>query len=229
MLQTGGEFYLHNSRLVMDDFYSPFRVFDREEYLSTGIEEWYWETFYDYDNRDRYTISYLNVPLMLGFQNKKYYFLAGAKVGFDLQTKSQTTAILRNTGLYDYSIEEIENIPGRFFTRQERGRVHDLRLGFNTTASAEMGFYLGDQSSSSNVRYRLALFADYGLMNINTHKPKEDIMLYAPDFFYRPELNSFVKSYFFEGRKMNTFYVGLKFTVVFGIRERQNCLWSLCP
>jgi hypothetical protein len=227
ILQVGGEFYRHSSLLALDDFDRTFRLLDKEELLN-GREEWYNETFYYSENRDKYTLSYVNIPLMLGFQKNRFYFLAGAKFGFSLQAQSQTTTTLRNTGKYDYSIDEIENIPGRFFSREETGRLHDLSFGFNTTASAEMGFYFGSRENNSRTKYRLALFADYGLLNINPHKSKEEILLYDPMNFQRPELNSFVKSSVFSDKTLNTFYTGLKLTVVFGLRQRAECRWLLC-
>ena len=223
MLQTGAEFNLHNSKLALDDFIAYFDMLDsdnpREEYI--GIFEYS-------GSMDKYTMSYVNVPLMLGFQWERFYFLAGAKAGFNIQATSQVTTTLETAGLYFDAIEPFRNIPGRFYTREVEENPNSLKLGLNTVASAELGFYLGDRATKNKTRYRLAVFCDYGLMNIDLNKPKENLLLIEPYISHQPVMNSFVKSDIFRNSHLNTFYAGVKFTVVFGLRERQNCLWILC-
>ena len=221
ILQTGVEFYWHNSRLAIDDFTQTF-------WMTYTPDESFEGRFRYWDVRDRHTISYLNLPLMLGFQRQRFYFLAGMKFGFNLQAQSRTTYMLKTTGRFEDGIGWMENIPGRFYTREIRENPNSLTLGFNPVASLEFGFYLGEQTRTATTRYRLALFADYGFMNINTQQSIGDLLLFEPHVSRRPVMNSFTTSDFFTNKNLNTFYIGLKFTVLFEIRQRRICLWNMC-
>ena len=219
IFQIGGEFYRHNSVLRMDNFSEDFRMLYNENESFTG-------NFNFANTRDRIIMHYVNIPLMVGFRQNRFYFLAGGKLGFDLQQgQSQVSSTITATGSFDCGFgPPMQNVPGRFGTWQVREDAHSLNFGMNAAASVEFGFYLDDNVNGA-VRHRLALFADYGLLNLNTFQPKQELLLFVPYVSQRPTINNFVKSTAFSDRHLNSFYIGLRYTVLFRLRERCNCLW----
>ena len=220
-LQIGAEFYRHNSVLRMDNFTEFYRMFYTVDEAFTG-------RFAFSDTRDRIIINYVNIPLMLGFRQNRFYFLAGGKFGIALSGESRVSSTMHITGLFDDGIDWMDNIPGRFGIWQVAESPSSMDFGLNAAASVELGFYLGN-NINNNIRHRLALFADYGLFNLNTFEPKQELLLFEPNVSHRPTINNFMKTTAFSSdRHLNTFYIGLRYTIVFGIRHRFPCLWNMC-
>ena len=67
------------------------------------LDGWKFDYVYNVnDRRDRYNDVAVQVPLMVGMQHKRFYFLAGVKVYAHLWTKTKSTASIETYGDYCY-------------------------------------------------------------------------------------------------------------------------------
>ena len=217
MFQTGAEFNYHASGLKLDDF-----TFDKEGLLDTEGEG-YTGHYRFSQSVDHYQYGYVNIPFLLGMRMGKTYFLAGAKVGLNVLASSTVESAITASATYDRFIEDFENMPNHNLGTTFREDDYAIGLGLNCAVSAEVGLYLGsaEKQKKNAPQYRLALFADYGVLDINTARTVENLVLESMTANnYQPYLNNFMKSH---DMGVNAFCVGLKFTVSFGIEGRRDC------
>lgn len=182
----------------------------------------------------------LNIPVMFGAEFNSVYFLVGAKAELGLMNnysmKSNVTTMLQDPML----IDELGNMPTHdlgTFPLENKG---SMKLGFDLTASLELGVCLDDWMPANmkeigegvtrrQLSYRLGLFADYGLLNINANTttdillnsdnmsvegdkitlPAKDIAQLKPRTVFNTKMA--------EDKSVNSFVIGAKFSVLFGI------------
>lgn len=186
-------------------------------------------------NSDSYRFLNVNVPLMLGFRVRSFYFLTGGKVGLNLFAESNTATTVLSTGTYPALIDDLENMPNHSFLKREEKGIFSGKFPRNTYLSVEMGFYMNDKSynktkynleeSGNKIKYRLSVFADYGLMNLREDSNNENLTLEREDVAspYRPYLNSLIRSEMMRGSVVNSLFAGLRFTVLLGFEQKQDC------
>lgn len=215
-MQTGVDFTYSKSAFELNQFVVDIEnLYDDEGDKYTG----HW-TFSE--NYDRYKLGDINIPLLFGARFNKAYFLAGAKLGINVMGNSTTEAYVKKTGTYDKFIGVFEDMPNHNFGTSKEVAEYPISLSFNCSASAEFGIYLGNKKDSkkkNNPSYRLAAFCDYGLLNVNNYKNEELVLNRSTNEFI-PYLNNFM---FSNNMKTNTFFTGIKFTVLFKMKERQDC------
>ena len=149
-------------------------------------------------------VTSLQIPLLLGGQWGKFYFLTGAKFDYALYTINHLKA-------------DQETIKGSI-TYQKR----DSTISFkpNLMVSAELGFRLGDVFEETGfdvpnpiAQYRLALFADVGVLPIN--KEAQNSLIENGNVMSCRETKD---------AKFKSFMVGIKFTVLFRLPKKKVCL-----
>lgn len=146
------------------------------------------------DLTTRTSASYLQIPLLFGGEWDRYYFLAGPKVGMSIAGKSATSAMLTTQITDDEFIGPIdqmfthalvENRP--YNSKPDPITYSPLRFGLNVGLHGEFGIYLDEwikkadknkkpqvrggkkqDSFADRLRYRIGLFADYGVLNIQS-------------------------------------------------------------
>ncbi len=223
IIHAGAEFVQFNSVLQMDDFIYELALTDTEGDPYTG-------KFYFSDNKDRYQLGYINIPVMLGLHFNKFYFMAGGKTGFNVYGKSKMDYGAISAGDYPQFIEDFENMPNHFFDENKVKSSSSVKTKINFALSAEAGISLRSAAEKkSNISYRLAVFCDYGLVNIRDNSYAEDLILDRGNGMpYQPGLNSFIRTAELKDKHLNTLFTGLKFTVVFNLGEKRgcNCLWE---
>ena len=217
IMHTGFELQGINSAFVPDDFiHTRYPLVDTQGDLFTGI--FYFAKISDYNS-----LGYVNIPLMFGFSSKKIYFLAGAKVGVNLFGKSTVKSLVKSVGDYDeISIDHLEDIPHHsFFTREEKN-VYPIKMKLNYTASFEVGMNM--KPWSKKLSSRLGLFCDYGLANIHSNSYSDDLIWNkGSDLPYLPTLGSTIRSSDFRNNTLNSLFVGVKFTLLFGLEGKRDC------
>ena len=178
----------------------------------------------------------LGLPIMLGAQFDKFYFLLGAKVGITLWNN------YKQKGLYDIVVTDpaflepygmgIHEISGE--TEQPiKFRQPELSL------AAEFGIDLDewlqaqpDPKKKTKVRpgerlpfgrehihYRVGLFAEYGVLNTNA-TPAAYPTVFSPDAVEVQKTNTLLAMN--GDTKLNNLFVGAKFTVQFEVPGRQT-------
>ena len=142
------------------------------------------EYTYSYaDMRDQWQAGYIQLPLMFGMELDKWYWQAGAKVGMNLLGSSALTSTL-STSINDVElIDDLQNMYTHALVTDYAvpEYTQTVKFGLNTAVAAEIGLNLENwakpkakqqgkktkgQQIAENLRYRIALFAEYGVLNI---------------------------------------------------------------
>lgn len=121
-----------------------------------------------------HTIS-LNLPILLGAEIKRFYFLVGPKLSYNFWGQAAMNGNMSLSADYERYILPFEDMPnhGLYKDRPIEESPKSLSWNFDVMAHAEIGVRLGEvdflsgfDAFSSSVRYYLSVYADYGLMNI---------------------------------------------------------------
>ena len=236
-----GEHFLLDVGVGANSAWTRFKVPDRQ-YVLHNVVDSEGEVFdFVYDvttRRDAYWTTSVQVPLMVGGQWGRFYFLAGAKFDMALYVPVTMKANISTIGDYPQYITPLRNIPAQGFVDNmawdQKGMVS---FKPNVTASTEIGCRLGDvykekgfDVPSQKIQYRLAVFADYGVIDPHTsngmqlmhvpatYNPKAPLSgLMASDVMSCQELEA-IQSHFY------TFMIGVKFTVLFRMPEKKSCV-----
>jgi len=215
-----------NMNTVVDNFQLQTRMIDTEGWEYTGI-------FDLQNNTDRYQMAYMNVPLMIGFHlPKKWYFLVGAKYGFNIWGRSSTgdkNTTVTSSGRYDQFIDDFKNMENHEFWKYNRTYKTDISFENDLAASLEIGKYI---YVSNTFATRLAIFADYGFLNIHKDRVEGDIYTNAPMNLgfenpagvFNPRYNALLLSQRAYKQTFTPFFIGLKFTLLFKLHESSDCM-----
>ena len=217
------------------------------------------------DRHDEYTDVALQIPIMVGVQHMHFYMLAGVKLYPHILTKSHSTAKLTTFGrssLFDEKDISFHDMPEyQFFTNLPIESKEPTSLNFDIDASFEIGGRFGLITDASGfdvpkrkVEYRLALFADYGLLDLHSEKagmmplgtkvdgetlPLVDPNTGKPNLRYNEgatapvyKTTSMIDNLVMtdvmhsEGfaAKVSNLMVGLKFTILFQLPEEGKCV-----
>lgn len=250
LFQTGAEFQLYNSKtsLYGDDKKQPAVTRSYEVDPSKG----YSGQTYNYrmmNITDMYKSGFVQIPLLFGmeFADHQAYFLAGPKVGLNLLHSSALT------GTMETSITDVEAIDD--FTNMSTHTLGDRpvstadmkggwKFGINAAVAGEIGLCLdrwmqpvpekgkkltAAQQGLKNMHTRLALFAEYGVLNIQAKgnaQDGQDIMNFTQpqnisDIQYASSLTTQAAA----NAKLNPLLAGVKLTLMFDLpREEKKLL-----
>ena len=212
-IRTGVEFTNLRSAFRMDEHNHNANMIDTESEAYIGH-------FRFTDNRDRYNLGYVNVPLMLGFQFGKYYFLAGGKVGMNLFSNSRTLSTVTATATYPDLMEDLKDMPKHLYTTVDEKADYKPGFDINYSASFEAGAYLSNLGNG-NFGCRVALFCDYGLKNVRENLPTENLVVNKSNAnYYQPVMNDFLLSH---DTKANLLFAGVKFAIIFKFDRPPIC------
>ena len=200
---------------------------------------------YNVDKRkDMYWNTSLQVPLLVGGQWGKFYFLAGAKFDMALYTQSTVKSLMSVKPEYMVYFPMDEN-PTKGYVKNVPRRTQEKKSFYPTvTASVELGMRLGPVYKETGydvpkqkIQYRIGFFADYGVLDI--HRVGTEPLLKVPDFgkVYPNEAAGFdpfkdiVTTDVMSSDMMKTakaaFYpltLGVKFTMLFQLPEKKSCV-----
>ena len=137
------------------------------------------------DRHDQYVNVAVQVPLLLGFQHRRFYMLVGAKAGYNIYTKTHSTAVLSTYGQYA-EFDDFRNMPEyQFFTNRPISGGVKTSWRLDVAASLEIGGRLGLVTYGTGydvpkrkVELRLAGFIDYGILDIHSHGSNEALGTY---------------------------------------------------
>lgn len=236
-----GDHFLLDVGVGGNSVWTRFKVPDRQ-YVLHNMLDTEGEVFdYIYDvkhRRDAYWVTSLQVPLLIGGQWGRFYFLAGAKFDMALLTTATMVAEVSTLGDYKQYITPLHNIPSQGL-RDNMPFVQQQRVAFkpNVTASLEIGCRLGDiykdkgfDVPAQKVQYRIAAFADYGLLD--PHSPSGNPLMHVPATYNVQNPLDGLNAYNVMSSKdvsdimgiFSTLMVGVKFTVLFQLPKAKNCV-----
>ncbi len=210
-----------------------------------------WKFDYVYERayrRDAYNNIALQIPVMVGLQHKKFYMLAGVKLGANMWTKTNLSAVYNTYGQYamlegDGIVRDNKRF--QFFEGYQLDTVTMTNFNMNVDLSFEIGCRLGVIASETGydvpkrkTECRLALFADYGLTDI--HKAGKNKALEIPSKY---DTDPFSDNYVYDKQNMvnslvlndimstsnfanavKNLVVGVKLTILFRAPEKGKCV-----
>ena len=197
------------------------------------------------DRHDQYVNVAVQVPLLLGFQHRRFYMLVGAKAGYNIYTKTHSTAVLSTYGQYA-EFDDFRNMPEyQFFDRKKMSTTQSSKLNMDVDVCFEIGARLGYLTNDigydvpqQKTEFRLAAFVDYGLFDIHvagtnsliTMPGKYDTDPRSANYVYRgtsmidqTQLNDILRTDNF-AKSVNNLLIGIKFTVLFQLPKARECV-----
>ena len=193
---------------------------------------------------DAYSNLAIKVPVLLGGQWGRFYVLAGVKFGFNALTKADMTASLSAYGQYFqyvngqkvYMFDRFFDEPpytDEFFANRELVRSTKTSFNINLDASVEIGARLGFMTDhtgfdvpKSKVQYRLAVFADYGVLDLHKAQNNNSVDINSQNVGGSEEalLMHDILSTANVASIINNLLVGIKFTVLFELPKAKGCV-----
>ncbi|MBR3648566.1 MAG: hypothetical protein IKN59_09335 [Paludibacteraceae bacterium] len=239
-LRAGGHFLL-DVGVGANSVYTRFKVPDMQSTLHNVIdsEGEVFDYVFDVTNRkDAYFNTSLQIPLLVGGQWGKFYFLAGAKFDMVMMSLTTTKATVSTLGDYKQYIDPLRNIPSQGFVDGMQW-VQKGRASFKPTvlASAEIGMRLGPVYKETGydvpqqkIQYRLALFADYAVLD--QHKAGDQPLLHVPaTYSVKDPLQGMHATDVMSSREVESLkgrffpmMIGVKFTMLFRVPEKKSCV-----
>ena len=244
LFTTGAEFQLYNSITGIEPFT---RTFAMAQYPTMHYS-------YSYaDMRDQWQAGYVQLPLMFGMELDKWYWQAGAKVGLNIIGSSSLRSTLSTYGDDIQLIEDLRDIYSHGFTTGYTIPEHNqtVKFGFNTALAAEIGLNLeqwiqpkakrsGKKTKgelfAESLRYRVALFAEYGILNIQDvanistasdiqadYLPVLEKELARPqDLYEKVTYTSSLATASAHDAKLNPLMVGIKLSVFYQLPRQEK-------
>lgn len=250
LFTTGLEYQHYGSMTLIEPFARSFAMQPYETMHYT----------YSFDGvKDMWNAGYLQLPVLLGMELPKWYWQAGAKFGLNMLGKSALQANLTTT-IHD---EELVDVLKDMFTHALADNVpveqaQKLHFGFNTALYAEIGLNLeqwvkpkekkGNRRPSEGelfaqrLRYRIALFVEYGLLNIQdsrnyaaySHDAPADFapvfgqsFAEAEDLYRRVEYTSALSTSAAQQARLAPFMVGVKAAIYYAFPRQQKRMKAL--
>ena len=193
ILDVGPEFRIFSSldKIQLD---SPYDVdYNYVDILGT----WPMTNHYQFEKnyRENNVVGQIMLPVMAGAKFEYWYFLAGAKVGYSLFNMWHQRGDLTRSVTDRMAVEDWYDLYSHNYSTEpyhqrssDAGKVSN-KFGLDVTVSAEVGVNIEDFLSSkwnadNNKRrfpyhFRVAAFADYGVLNLNVMDPTNPQALVA--------------------------------------------------
>lgn len=130
----------------------------------------------------------LNIPVLLGCEYGRFYFMAGPMVGLNLWGKTLSRSAVTTSAVYDRFIAEFGNMPNHQLYAGEPilSEPYPLSWNLNVAGHVEIGARLGEYygvkgADIPDLRQRvyLSVFAEYGFLNIHKDQTVGSAMSYT--------------------------------------------------
>ncbi len=189
------------------------------------------------DCKDVVRTADVRIPILVGYEYNRFYFLAGAKVGVSLWGTTQTKSQLSTKGEYDRFIDWFENVPNHDFANNQTIKSSAYKLKFKAPSvdlHIEVGgrldkiFPIHERTNDLRHDYRLylAIFADYGVLNIHENVSEGDLLTYTVkdgESLRFTAIPAMVSEQMMN-KKVNPLTIGIKFTFLWNLPMKQECV-----
>ena len=193
---------------------------------------------------DAYSNMAVKIPVLLGGQWEQFYALAGVKLGFNAFTQANMTADLSAYGQYFqyvngqkvYMFDRFFDEPpytDEFFANRKLAGSEKTSFNINLDASVEIGARLGFMTDhtgfdvpKSKVQYRLAVFADYGVLDLHQAQTCSAVDVTSQNVGGSENALQMHNILSTENvaSAVNNLLVGIKFTVLFELPQTKGCV-----
>lgn len=179
----------------------------------------------------------INIPVLFGMEYRRFYFMVGPKVSFNLWGKAQTkaTVIARGDFSSQFIIPDkmVDDITSRHFGPHYVDSVSSISWKTDVIAHFEIGYRLGDVVFKTGAdipkpkqRYYIAFFFDYGLLNIRNQEASIKRLKYdwsdSNSSYY---LTPAVMSTELGSAAIHQYSFGIKATVLFELPQKKPCVF----
>lgn len=249
MFKLGAEFYYLNSATKINDYT------ESKDWLYVPKEHYITYNYGFESYKDKQSTGYINIPLMAGYRfNERFYLMVGAKYGLNLFGDYTAKGMFSTTADDPEFIETMTGIPSHGIQNGlSLNSNGSLKFASNIVGSAEFGIYLDEwiygadnarrarRANNANARpapnrpsYRMALFVDYGISDIQKNQTTEDLVQYAGNrqndptdianraLFASNRANKIPNDATSASNKINSLLVGAKLTVLFQLAQERR-------
>lgn len=184
-------------------------------------------------SRDRSHMVNLNIPLLIGGEWKRFYFLLGPKVSINMYGSTSSKAEYTTFGEYERYYDDFYEMPNHQFESGRKMSSSSIKMkwNFNILAHAEIGARIGHmykhqmfRLNPDMIRMYIALYADFGVLNLHSAS-KTDVGTFGyretdegVQFYVQPLMLSNLAS----GAVFRNLNVGVKFTVAFELKQNSK-------
>lgn len=176
----------------------------------------------------------LNIPVLFGGEFRKFYFLLGPKISYNFYGQAESSAMLTTKGEYERYIGVFEDMPNhQLQTSSVSSGKLPLTWNIDILAHFEAGLRLGDLILMTGAdipkpkqRFYVALYADYGILNIHRNASTGERLGYREttdngvEFYMTPALLSNE----LRNIEVHQYQVGIKATILFELPQRKPCV-----
>ena len=176
-------------------------------------------------SRDLCHMANVNIPILVGGEWKRFYFLVGPKFALNLYGATSSTALVTTYGEYERYYDDFYDMENHQFVsnRPMSSGMLPMKWNMNIMAHLEVGGRIGHmykhqqfRLNPDKVRMYLAAYVDFGLLNINSNTGSAPLFEYREtdqgvQFYIQPLLLSTMSS----GAKFRNLNVGIKYTIAF--------------
>lgn len=172
----------------------------------------------------------MNIPLLVGGEWNRFYFMIGPKFSINLYGATASRAQYTTYGAYESYYDDFYDMPNHQF---ESGRTVSsgtmaLKWNFNIMAHVEIGGRLDHfkphkifRLHPSRTRMYLAAYMDFGLLNVHSGGPGSPVFEYREtdkgvQFYVQPLMLSDLSA----NAIFRNLNVGIKYTIAFELPQR---------
>jgi len=181
--------------------------------------------------RDLAHMVNVNIPILVGGEWKRFYFMVGPKVSLNMYGMTASRAEITTYGEYERYYDDFYNMPNHQFTSDQKmsSAVLPMKWNMNILAHVEVGGRIGHMFKHMQfrlnpdlVRMYLAAYVDFGLLNLVNGSDAEPIFDYREtedkgvQFYIQPLLRSNLAA----GQTFRNLNAGVKFTVAFEMPKK---------
>lgn len=171
----------------------------------------------------------LNIPLLVGGEWGRFYFLVGPKVSLNLYGSTSSTAQVTTYGEYDRYYDDFYDMPNhQFVTGQQMSSANiPLKWNMNVLAHLELGGRINHMYKNKQfhlhpdrVRMYIAGYVDFGLLNIHHTSGGAPLFEYREtdqgvQFYIQPLLVSSMS----DNAVFRNLNFGIKYTIAFELPQ----------
>ena len=228
LLSTGVEFSYFGNNMKYNDFNLQATLLYDNHYVM--------DYFYEFRKYGEYqNVGVVSIPLYVGGNFDRYYFLVGPKVGIGVFGTYYSHSTVTTYAIDKELIDDLVDMPNHYLsTKKEKGNGK-FNVGLNVAAAAEFGLILDEWlpkymktfrmgKENRAISYRAALYGEYGFLNIskdNVPANQPDRLIVAVEPPTTIKFNSLL-SMNGKSKNVNPFFVGAKFTVSFHVLDPQK-------
>ena len=174
---------------------------------------------YQFDPITEYQrLMYVQIPLMLGFYQRGFYFGAGVKIGIPIVASATQLSSYKTSATYNEYVDDFSGIPNHGYDTYKLDQTEDLTANIKFSLAAEVGYDVlsSVRRTKEGMRHglRIAAVCEYGLNNVLgvQNQKATDMFEVNPENATQVSVKPFYQAQSLTGNFVNSLYAGIKFT-----------------